>query len=118
MYILVKETPLRRLGDFECAVLVAVSFLNGGGYGVSIRGELEQRLSRSISLGAVYTTLDRLLAKGYVRTVTGEATPQRGGRAKKYFLVTDSGARAIESARRGAEALWSMPVAMTSGVNR
>ncbi|HYK02585.1 MAG TPA: PadR family transcriptional regulator [Thermoanaerobaculia bacterium] len=106
--------PIRSLGEFERAVLLAVTRLGYTAYGVAIRAELEQRLSRPVSLGSVYTTLDRLLAKGLVSTSQGEPTPERGGRAKKFFAIEARGLEALEHARRATEAMWAMnPVAGT-----
>jgi PadR family transcriptional regulator PadR len=106
--------PIRSLGEFERAVLLAVSRLRDTAYGVAIRVELEQRLSRPVSLGSVYTTLDRLLAKGLVSTSPGEPTPERGGRAKKFFAIEARGLEALEQARRATEAMWAIdPVVST-----
>jgi len=91
----------------ESAVLLAVHSLDGEGYGVSIRAALEQRLERDVSFGAVYTTLDRLLAKGFVSVSMGDPTPERGGRAKKHYRIEASGLEALEKARRRSETLWS-----------
>lgn len=107
--------PIRSLGEFERAVLLAVTRLGDTAYGVAIRAELEQRLSRSVSLGSVYTTLDRLLAKGLVSASQGEPTPERGGRAKKFFAIEARGIEALEHARRASEAMWAMnPAVRTS----
>jgi PadR family transcriptional regulator, regulatory protein PadR len=99
---------IRPLGEFERAVLLAVTRLGDTAYGVAIRAELEQQLSRPVSLGSVYTTLDRLLAKGLVSTSQGEPTPERGGRAKKFFAIEARGVEALEHARRTAEAMWGL----------
>ncbi|MEM6576530.1 MAG: helix-turn-helix transcriptional regulator [Pseudomonadota bacterium] len=79
------------LGEFEMVVLGAVLKLGDGAYGAAIRQEIELGSERSVSIGALYTTLTRLEAKGYVGSRLGESTPQRGGRAKRYFRVTDAG---------------------------
>ncbi|MEM1091175.1 MAG: helix-turn-helix transcriptional regulator [Pseudomonadota bacterium] len=79
------------LGEFEMVVLGAVLKLGDGAYGAAIRQEIEQGSERSVSIGALYTTLTRLETKGYVGSRLGESTPQRGGRAKRYFRVTDAG---------------------------
>jgi PadR family transcriptional regulator PadR len=99
---------MRPLGDFERAVLLALIRLGDGPYGVNIRQELETRLGRAISLGAVYTTLDRLLEKRMVSTRFGDPTPQRGGRAKKFFTIEALGLAALEQARRSSEAIWAI----------
>ena len=61
-----------------------------------VRREIEQRTGRNISIGAVYATLERLEAKGYVSSFTGEPTPERGGRAKRIFRVEAAGKRALQ----------------------
>jgi len=83
------------LGNFEQLVLLALLRLGDRAYGVSIRREIEETGKHRTSYGAVYTTLDRLEAKGYVRSWTGDATPERGGRAKRYFRITAAGSAAL-----------------------
>ena len=88
-----------RLGDFERIVLLALVSLRANAYGVTIRREIEQRTGRKVSYGALYTTLDRMEAKGYVSSRVGEPTPERGGRAKKYFQIEAPGIRALNETR-------------------
>jgi len=99
---------IRPLGEFERAVLLAVLRLRDNAYGVAIRDELETQLRRSVSFGAVYTTLDRLLEKRLVSTYSGDPTPERGGRAKKFFKVEARGMESLEHARRASEAIWGI----------
>ena len=87
-----KSAPL---GEFETLVLMAVLRLGDDAYGMRIHDELENRACRRCSYGALYTTLDRLEQKGYVSSFTGEPTPERGGRAKKYFKVDNLGRSAL-----------------------
>ncbi len=82
------------LGEFEYLLLAAASRLGEEAYGAAIRQEIENLTGRARSIGALYTTLDRLEAKGLVTTWMGEATPQRGGRAKRMVRVTSEGIRA------------------------
>lgn len=82
------------LGDFEEVVLLAILALGENAYGVPIRARLEEA-GRKTSVGALYVTFDRLETKGLVESWEGEATPQRGGRAKKYFRVTGAGQDAL-----------------------
>ena len=82
------------IGEFEYLMLSAASRLGEDAYGASIRQEIKQATGRSCSIGALYTTLDRLEKKGLVKTWLGEPTPQRGGRAKRVVRVTAKGARA------------------------
>lgn len=99
----------QHLGDFEYAVLLATLRLGDGAYGVSIRDEIETRSGREASLGAVYTTLDRLEGKGFVASRMGRPTAVRGGRRKKLCRLTPAGERALSSTwdaqRRMAEGL-------------
>ena len=83
------------LGEFEQVVLLAILRAADNAYGVTIRAEIEVCTGRDPSPGALYTTLDRLEEKGLVASGFGEPTPQRGGRAKRYFLVTSIGIDAI-----------------------
>ena len=83
------------LGDFEEVVLLAIAGLSDNAYGVPIRARLEDA-GRKTSVGALYVTLDRLQTKGLIESWEGQATPQRGGRAKKYFRVTSAGHDALQ----------------------
>ncbi len=84
------------LGEFEYLIITAVAYLGENAYSAAIRDEIARATGHKCSLGALYTTLDRLEAKGLVRTWMGEATPQRGGRAKRMIQVTGDGVRAAE----------------------
>jgi DNA-binding PadR family transcriptional regulator len=89
------KEPRDYLGNFEEIVLLAVLNLGNEAYGVTIRREVSAATERDVSIGAVYATLDRLERKGYVNSWQGEATPERGGRAKRYFRVEGAGIRAL-----------------------
>ena len=82
------------LGEFEYLLLTAATRLGDSAYGASIRQEIETTTGRRCSIGALYTTLDRLEAKGLIQTRMGDPTPQRGGRAKRIVRVTGEGVRA------------------------
>ena len=69
------------LGEFEYLLITAAASLADAAYGAAIRQEIEDATQKSCAIGAIYTTVDRLEAKGLLRTWMGEATPQRGGRA-------------------------------------
>lgn len=98
-YIVVHMKGRPNLGEFEQSVLLATLRLKGrGAYGVSIRREIAERTERRPTPGAIYTTLDRLEGKGLLKSSVGEATPQRGGRAKRYYQVTSKGLEALQSA--------------------
>src|SRR3977135_4034618 len=82
------------LGEFEYLMLTAAARLGDEAYGVAIRQEIEEVGGRRCSVGALYTTLDRLETKGFVKTWMGDATPQRGGRAKRMGRVNAEGVQA------------------------
>lgn len=88
------------LGEFEHFVLLALVRLEDKAYGITIRDTIQARAGREVSLGAVYSTLRRLQGKGYVESWVGEPTAQRGGRAKKYFRLTDRGGRTLYAAQQ------------------
>jgi PadR family transcriptional regulator PadR len=93
------------LGEFELTVMLAVLRLGANAYGMTIRREIVDVASRSASLGAVYTTLVRLEDKGFLSSAVGETTEERGGRAKKYFRVTASGAGAVKRSLKSTDAM-------------
>jgi len=82
------------LGEFEYLLLTAAARLGEGAYGAAMRQEIEEATGRECSIGALYTTLDRLEAKGFVKTWMGDPTPQRGGRPKRMVRVTAKGTQA------------------------
>ena len=82
------------LGEFEYLLLTAAARLGADAYGAAMRQEIESATGRRCSIGALYTTLDRLEAKGFVKTWMGDPTPQRGGRPKRMVRVTAKGIQA------------------------
>lgn len=84
------------IGEFEYLLLTAAVRLGDDAYGAAIREEIESATGQKCSIGALYTTVDRLEAKGLLRTWMGEATPQRGGRAKRMVRVTSEGVQAAK----------------------
>lgn len=91
------------LGEFEHLVLLALVRLQDRAYGVTVRQEIETRAERDVSIGAVYATLERLQAKGYVQSSIGEPTRERGGRSKRFFRVTPHGVRALNRTHQTLE---------------
>ncbi len=83
------------VGEFELYVMLALAHQEPEAYGVTIRRAIENRTGRTIAIGAVYATLARLEEKGFVRFRISDPEPVQGGRAKKYFSLTRSGARAL-----------------------
>jgi len=94
------------LGEFEQIVLLAVLRLGGNAYGVTIWEEIEKRTGRPVMIGAVYATLERLEAKRYLSSRIGDPTPERGGKAKRYFKITAQGVAALERSRRMLSSMW------------
>ncbi len=93
------------LGEFEQLILLAVLRLGEGAYGATIHQDIEQRTARAISLSAVYTTLDRMEAKGFVGSRLGDPTPQRGGRRKKFYALSAAGSEALSRSYRTFRAM-------------
>jgi DNA-binding PadR family transcriptional regulator len=95
------------LGEFEQLVILAMARLGPLAYGMTIRQEIHERTGRDTAIGSVYAALERLEAKGFVRSTTGEPTPERGGRAKRFFEVTAAGKRAFRSGQSALRSLRS-----------
>ena len=91
------------LGEFEHVVLLALLRLEDRAYGVTVRQEIQTRTNREVSIGAVYATLDRLQAKGYVKSFRGEPTAERGGRSKRFFRITASGVTAVNRTQQALQ---------------
>jgi PadR family transcriptional regulator len=91
------------LGEFEQIVLIALLRLGRTAYGMAVRREIEERTGRQVSIGAVYSTLQRLEGKGYVTSFTGEPTAARGGRAKRFFRIEADGERSLQRAQEAID---------------
>jgi PadR family transcriptional regulator, regulatory protein PadR len=94
-----------KLGGLEQLILLAILRLGPDAYGVTIQREFASVARRQISLGAIYTTLDRLESKGYVSSTIGGATQERGGRAKRYFVLEAEGIKALQASLETLRAL-------------
>jgi DNA-binding PadR family transcriptional regulator len=94
------------LGEFEQIVLLAVLRLGDNAYGVPIRREIERRTGRLLTVGALYSTLERLENTGYVTSYYGDPTPERGGRSRRYFKVKPLGLRVLRESRAELAAMW------------
>jgi DNA-binding PadR family transcriptional regulator len=94
------------LADFELMVLLALMRLGDDAYGVPISREIEQQTGREVSLGSVYATLERLESRGLVSSHLGMPTAERGGKAKRYFRVTQNGLRKARETRQALMKLW------------
>ena len=95
-----------QLGEFEEIVMLTIAILYKEAYGVAIKNEIETRLSRNVSMGAMHTALVRLEDKGYIKSYDGEETEERAGRPKKYFQITALGKKAMEYSRNTRNDLW------------
>ena len=95
------------LGELEQVVMLAVARLEDDAYGMSIRREIESRSGRSVAIGAVYSTLERLEDKGFVRSGEKAATPDRDGRARRFFHLTRAGITALQAASEMQARMWS-----------
>ena len=94
------------LGEFELMILLAVIQLGDEAYGVPISRQLEAHRGRDVSVGSVYAALERLEGKGLVASSLGDPTPERGGKAKRYFRVTREGLRQVHDTRRILKQMW------------
>jgi PadR family transcriptional regulator PadR len=100
------EEMADHLGDLEILVMLALIRLGDEAYGVTIGREIEQKGRRPAALASVYAVLDRLERRGWVRSELGEATPERGGRAKRHFRVTTQGLKEVRRARTAFINMW------------
>jgi len=95
------------LGEFEQSALLAIAHLDDNAYGVTIRREIEHRTGRSVSVGALYTALDRLERKGYTSSSMSDPTPERGGRSKRHYVLRAAGMKALREARARLDRMWA-----------
>jgi DNA-binding PadR family transcriptional regulator len=101
------------LGEFEYFILSSAARLGEDAYGAAMRQDIEALTGRQCSIGALYTTLDRLEQKGFIKTRMGEPTAERGGRAKKMVRITAKGIREAQEfykavARVSVGAAWAL----------
>jgi len=95
------------IGEFEEVVLLTVAVLFNQAYGIAIIDEMEIRLNRKVSIGALQTVLRRLEDKGLLTSMFGEATKVRGGKRKRYFTVTPEGQKVLNDVKNQRLALWN-----------
>ncbi len=96
-----------QLGEFEELVLLTVGVLHGNAYGVSIKNEIEQRLDREVTVGALQVTLRRLESKGFLKSKQGESSDNRRGRPKLFFEITAFGKKALQYTKETRDELWN-----------
>ena len=94
------------LGECELMILLAIIHLGEEAYGVPISRELEKYRGKDVAIGSVYAALERLEAKGLVISALGDPTPERGGKAKRFFRITRQGLRKVHETRRVLTRLW------------
>lgn len=94
------------IGSLELAALLTVARLGDDAYGLAVRRDLLERTGRDHSVGAIYTTLQRLEDKGLLKSRASEPLPIRGGRSRRHYILTGAGVRAMREAERNAAALW------------
>jgi PadR family transcriptional regulator PadR len=94
------------LSDFELIAMLVLLRLGEDAYGVPIAREMEEQTKREVKLGSVYAALERLEEKGFVASELGQPTQERGGRAKRYFHITQQGMREVRETRRTLIRLW------------
>ncbi len=94
------------LGEFEQIALLALIRLRADAYGARIRAEIAERTGRDVSVGAVYTTLERMEQKGFVSSARGAPTPERGGRAKRFDKIEAPRERVLQRSRETMDRMW------------
>ena len=95
------------LGEFEEIVMLTVAILHDEAYGIAIIEEMETRLKRKVSIGALQTVLRRLEKKGYLTSEFGEATKARGGKRKRFFSITAFGKKVLAEVKEQRLGLWN-----------
>ena len=103
-----KEMANKRsyLGEFEHCVLLSILQLKDNAYGVSIRAQLKKAIDRDVSLGAIYSTIERLENKGLIQSEKSEALPERGGKPKRLVKVTSSGHKELIETKKRIDTMW------------
>ncbi|MBK7649834.1 MAG: PadR family transcriptional regulator [Flammeovirgaceae bacterium] len=96
------------LGEFEELALLTIATLGDDAYGVSIQQDIETRCNRSISIGALHSTITRLEEKGFLKSWLGGATKERGGRSKRFYEITQAGKKAVAESKSLRDDLWSL----------
>ncbi len=96
------------LGEFEEIVLLTIATLGDEAYGVMIQKDIEERCNRTISIGALHSTITRLEEKGFLKSWVGGATKERGGRSKRYYEITQAGKKAVADTKSLRDELWDL----------
>ncbi|UWZ84781.1 PadR family transcriptional regulator [Occallatibacter riparius] len=115
-FTIVELMPERSyLGELELMLLLAVIHLGEEAYGVPIARELEKYRKADVAVSSVYAALERLQAKGLITSMLGDPTPERGGKAKRFFRITKEGRRQVQEMRRVLTHLWQKMPDMKMG---
>jgi len=96
-----------QIGEFEEIVMLTIGVLNQSAYGVAIKNEIEEKLGRKVSMGALHTGLYRLEEKGLLTSQLGEPTKKRGGKPKRFFKVTAKGQQELKVVMDSRNTLWN-----------
>lgn len=96
------------LGEFQEIVMLSILLLDEKAYGVTIQEEIDKRMKRSISRGALHTALTRLEEKGLITSAYGEPTAERGGRRKRYYQVSNKGMETLKEAKELRQEMWNL----------
>ncbi|WP_436514547.1 PadR family transcriptional regulator [Ekhidna sp. To15] len=96
------------LGEFQEIVMLSILILEKNAYGVTIQAEIDRRMKRAISRGALHTALTRLEEKGFISSDYGEPTSERGGRRKRFYEVTNKGLETLQEAKGLREGMWGL----------
>ena len=115
LFFIVEHMSREVLGNFELMVMLALIRLGDAAYGVPISKIIEESTSREVVVGSVYAALERLEGKGFVSSEVGEPTPERGGRARRYFRITEGGLRQVRDMRGALIKLWQGIHALQGG---
>ena len=94
------------LGEFEEIVMLTIGVLGENAYSLAIKEHIEAHLKRAVSMGALHTGLYRLEEKGYLKSKLGKATNVRGGKPKRFFVVTNGGQKALKKTMEDRQQLW------------
>ncbi len=105
-YLLPTMSAFDTIGEFEHMVLLAVLRLDDNAYAAAVGEEILRQTGRDLSRGSIYITLDRLESKGFLKSRMGEPTPERGGRAKRYYTLRPAAIKTLKESRKALENLW------------
>jgi DNA-binding PadR family transcriptional regulator len=106
----------RVIGELEELILLAVCILDGDGYGVSVKNEVERHTGRTILLGAIHITLYRLQDKGLLESQLGGSSDKRGDRRKRLFRITKKGMEQLQASQEVRQKMWALIPQLNAGL--